>query len=172
MVKFFCLRRNPCGRRVRDERWGRRPPPPADEESFDEESDHAVHDDSGVPAAVAAPPAVRCSIPRYGNLRRQFYDRLEALPTSALPVKPPKGQFIYSLNWSPSIVIKVDLRGEIILKHRNRRLCYKFASKEDIARVFGYAVELANVWNAHPPAAPPRGAVAEVLPIENGEEGA
>ena len=155
MVKFFCLRRNPCGRRVRDERWGRRP-----------------HDDSGVPAAVAAPPAVRCSIPRYGNLRRQFYDRLEALPTSALPVKPPKGQFIYSLNWSPSIVIKVDLRGEIILKHRNRRLCYKFASKEDIARVFGYAVELANVWNAHPPAAPPRGAVAEVLPIENGEEGA
>ena len=92
------------------------------------------------------------NIPRYGNIHKDFYDKLEALP-----VRPPSGRLMYTIKWVPGIEIKVDLRGEIILKHKNKRMRYKFLSNRDIAQIFGYAAEMANHWEAHPPPPPGQG---------------
>ena len=142
MVKFFCLKRNPFASRGCDNCWERRDwvPPPGEPE-----------------------PPVRRSIPRYGNIHKDFYDKLEALPTCALPVRPPSGRLMYTIKWVPGIEIKVDhLRGEIILKCKNKRMRYKFLSTETLRKFSAtQRREMANHWEAHPPPPPDR---AEALP--------
>ena len=113
-------------------------------------------------------PRPRKSIARYGNLKKDFYDRLEALPVGALPVRPPTGKYTYFLNRAPGIGIRVDLRGVIVVEHQNKTMRYKFQSDEDIGQTFLVAAEMANYWEENPPQKARRSSVEDSLQVEDG----
>ena len=51
----------------------------------------------------------------------EFYDKLEALPAGALPQKPPTGKCMCRINRAASIVIRIDLRGLILLNQKEEQ---------------------------------------------------
>ena len=108
------------------------------------------------------------ALPGMETSRRIFYDRLEALPVGALPVRPPTGKYTYFLNRAPGIGIRVDLRGVIVVEHQNKTMRYKFQSDEDIGQTFLLAAEMANYWEENPPQKARRSSVEDSLQVEDG----
>ena len=132
-----CLKRNPLSRRECPGCWEKR---------------------DWVPRARALPE--RRSIARYGNLKKEFYDNLDALPVGALPVTPPTGKYMYHLRRVPGIGVRIDLRGKIVLKHTNRTMYYRFQSEEDVCQTFLKVAEMANFWEQNPAPPPSRSLAA------------
>ena len=74
----------------------------------------------------------------------EFYDKLEALPAGALPQKPPTGKCMCHINRAAGIVIRIDLRGLILLNQKNKTLRYKFRSEHGNGQACCLAAEMAN----------------------------
>ena len=90
-------------------------------------------------------------IPRYGNLDPAFYPVLRELPTKALPLDPPRGQYMYRITYNRELFLNVDLRGHFMLRHfyKNRR--FPFYSVDDVHDMFERAHKVAQEWMASPP---------------------
>ena len=83
----------------------------------------------------------RTKNPRYGRLKMEFYDMLDSLTVAGLPLKPPTSQCAYQIERVRGIVILVDFRGKIFVKHKNKSMRYVFQSEKDIGQAL-YAAAL------------------------------
>ena len=102
-----------------------------------------------------ARPTKVARIPRYGCLLPAYYPVLEALPTAALPWKPPTGLHRYQVSHAWTVPIIVNLKDERFIVHCGRRSrTFSFGLHNGVQAAWERAMNIAEEWKDAPPAPP------------------
>ena len=98
-------------------------------------------------------------IVRYGCLLPSYYPVLEALPTAALPWKPPTGRHSYQVKHSWIVPVIVNLKDEkFIVQCGRRSQSFLFGVHNGVQAAWERAFCIAEEWKDAPPDQPEDGA--------------